>query len=401
VTVVGASSATADVVLDWNAIAVRTTSGQPPFAQARFMAIVQLAVFEAVNAVDGGYEPYLGSVPPAPEASAEAAAVAAAAAVLVNYFPASAAALDADRAASLAAIPDGPAKDAGIDTGEAAAQAMIQNRANDGSSPAKFYLPSSALPGEWQLTSSCPPAGGVFYHWRDVTPFGIPSATEFILGSPPDLTSNEYAKNYNDVKRIGGIDSADRPADRADVARFYASLSPSALGSEALRQLAAQRGDSLAENARALALLNMSISDSLVVSFATKYHYNYWRPETAIHFGDSDGNRKTDPDSAFAPFIVTPCFPSYPSNHASGTNGGLEVLRRLYGAAGHSLTLTNTALGMTRYYTSLKQISDNVDDARVYGGIHFWFDQEAGNRLGRAVATYVVKHRLRRLSGGE
>ena len=393
------AAAHADVVLDWNAIAVRTMSAQNPFAQARLLAITQLAVFEAVNAVDGGFEPYLGTVQAAPDASAGAAAIAAAHGVLVKYFPGSAAALDADRATWLAAIPDGPPKTAGIAAGEAAAAAMIAAREGDGSAPPQFYLPGSALAGEWQLTPACMPAGGAFYHWGHVAPFGIPSAEAFILGPPPDLTSNQYAKDYADVKRLGGMNSTERPQDRADVARFYASISPSALSSEALRQLAAGRGNSLAENARALALVAMSISDSLVVSFATKYHYNFWRPETAIRAGDSDGNRKTEPDPGFVPFIATPCFPSYPSNHASGTNGGLEVLRRLYGAAGHSLTLTNPVLGVTRHYTSLEQISDNVDDARVYGGIHFWFDQEGGNRLGRTIATYVYKNNLRAIGG--
>ena len=133
----------------------------------------------------------------------------------------------------------------------------------------------------------------------------------------------------------------------------------------------------MSDNARALALLNMAISDSLVASFLTKYHYNFWRPETAIRGGETDGNSKTvggDPDSPFVPYIITPCFPSYPSNHASGTNGGVEVLRRLYGAGGHAITLTNPASAdpvvklMELPYTTFKQITDDVDDARVYGG---------------------------------
>jgi hypothetical protein len=167
----------------------------------------------------------------------------------------------------------------------------------------------------------------------------------------------------------------------------------------AARQVSIAQGGPLSENARAFALLNMAISDSLVASFATKYYYNWWRPETAIRAGDTDGNAKTDPDATFAPFIVTPCFPSYPSNHASGSNGGAEVLRRMYGAGGHSITLSNPAVpsvsGIVLHYTTFKAITDDVDDARVYGGIHFRFEQEAGGRLGRDVATYVTKHNLR------
>ena len=147
----------------------------------------------------------------------------------------------------------------------------------------------------------------------------------------------------------------------------------------------------------------MAISDALVASFMNKYHYNDWRPETGIRNGAADGDDRTEGDPAFTTFIPTPCFPSYPSNHASGTNGGLEVMRRLFGAAGHHITLTNSvpALGslpptvITRHYTQLGAIAADVDDARVYGGIHWRYDQDAGNVLGRAVATEVVKNNLR------
>jgi hypothetical protein len=165
----------------------------------------------------------------------------------------------------------------------------------------------------------------------------------------------------------------------------------------AARQVAAAQGRSLSHNARAFALINMAISDSLVASFATKYHYNFWRPETAIHGGDVDDNRKTESDPTWEPLIVAPCFPSYGSNHASGSYGGAEVLRRLYGAGGHCITIANPALpGMVLEYTHFKQITADIDDARIYGGIHFRFDQEAGARLGREVATAVVQGNLRR-----
>ncbi len=241
----------------------------------------------------------------------------------------------------------------------------------------------------------------MFTQWPTLLPFGIPDAQAFVTDPPPDLGSNRYVKDYLEVKSVGGSASTARPQDRADVARFYASVSPSEILNMAARQMSVARGDSLSENARALALLNMAVNDALIVSFAAKYTYVFWRPVTAIRAGDSDGNAKTDVDAAFTPLITTPCFPGYPSNHASGTNSGLEVLRRVYGAAGHVLLLSNAA-GVTRPpYSSLEQISDDVDDARVYGGIHFRFDQEAGGRLGRDVATYVYKHNLRRTNAPE
>ena len=313
----------ADPVLDWNVIAVDTAvaNGQNPFAQARFAAIVQVAVFEAVNAITGDYRPYLGSIVAPHRASADAAAVQAAYRVLSTYFPASASTLDAARASSLASIPDGQAKIDGIATGDAAASALIALRANDGSSPPQFKTPGPAVPGEWQATVSCPIVNGVesgiALQWQNITPFGIRSAKEFLLGPPPALRSNEYAKTYNEVMTVGSLDSTERPPDRSDVATYYAATSPTQAFNQAARQVAQEQRRSLSENARALALINMAINDSLVAAFFNKYHYNFWRPETAIHAGGTDGNRKTDPDPNWLPFIVTPCFPAIPQTTAA------------------------------------------------------------------------------------
>ncbi len=386
----------ADVVLDWNAIALATARNQNPFAQARYVAIAQLAVFEAVNAITGEYEPYVGTITARAGASPAAAAVAAAHKVLVTYFPDRVLALDAAKALSLADIPDGVSKEDGVATGEAAADAMIALRANDGSAFPELYVPVSSAPGEWQTTPACGPfGGGLFYHWGRVTPFGIPSAEAFRASSPPALTSSVYANDYAEVRRVGALSSVERPQDRTDVARFYAVTTGSALWNSAARQVAAAQNRSLSHNAWALALLNIAISDSLVASFETKYFYRLWRPETAIGQGDRDGNEKTEPESGFAPFITTPCFPSYPSAHASSGYAAREVLRRIYGAGEHSIVLANPIVPFTLQYTTFKAITDDIDDARVYGGIHFRFDQEAGGRQGRDIGTYVVKNRLR------
>ena len=404
----GSPAARADVVLDWNEIAVNTAiaNGQNPFAQARYAAIVQLAVFEAVNTIKGDYQPYLGTITAPPGASAEAAAIQAAYRVLSTYFPASAATLDTARANSLAAIPDGPAKDDGIATGEAAALAMIALRSNDGSSPAQFKVPGSPVAGEWQPTPSCPLVNGVkvgiAFQWQFVTPFGIASASDFLLDPPRMLTSNRYAQVYNEVMTVGSLSSTERPPDRADVAVFYAATSPTMAFNQAARQVIQERNHSLSENARALALINMAMNDSLVASFLNKYHYNFWRPETAIHAGDADGNPRTNPDPGYAPFIVTPCFPSYPSNHGSASTGAAEILRRIYGEAGHSITLANPAVpSIVLQYSSFTQITDDISDARVYGGIHYRSDQVAGSRLGKAVGTAVYKNNLRRSTHDE
>src|SRR3984893_2797806 len=398
----GSVGARADVVLDWNAIAVNTAvaNKQNPFAQARYAAIVQLAVSEAVNSITHKYQPYLGTITAPPDASPDAAAIEAAYQVLIAYFHGSQPALSVYWTNSMQSIPDGSAKTNGIATGDAAAAAMIALRANDGSSPPQFYTPGPPVPGAWQATPSCPVVNGVAvgiaFQWQNVTPFGISSASDFLLDPPPDLTSDEYAETYNEVMTVGSLNSTQRPPDRANVALFYAAASPTQVFNQVAQQVALEHRHSLSQNARALALINMAMSDSLVASFLNKYFYNFWRPETAIHAGDSDGNPKTTGDPNWAPFIVTPCFPSYPSNHGSASNSAAAILRRLYGEDGHSITLTNPAVPtIVLQYTSFEQITDDISDARVYGGIHFRTDQVAGERLGRAVGKAVYKHNLR------
>ena len=399
----GTTAARADAVTDWNAIAVDTaaTAGANPFAQGRYAAIVQLAVFEAVNSISGEYQSYLGTITQRTKGSPHAAAIEASYKVLSHYFgltnPTIQAALDTARTNSLSAIPDGQAKTDGIQAGDDAAQAMINLRANDGSATPPFTMvPGPAAPGVYQLTTGCTAA--IAFNWQFVTPFGIPRASDYLLGPPPDLTSEAYTKTYKEVMTVGAIDSTERPKDRANVALFFAAASPTQAMNQAAREVAEEEGGSLLENARALALINMAMNDSLVTAFLNKYYYNFWRPETAIHAADTDGNPKTVADPNWAPFITTPCFPSYPSNHGSAVNAAAEVLRRLYGEAGHVITLTNPATPtIILRYNSFNEIADDVSDARVYGGIHFRTDQDAGADLGRAVGRAVYKNNLRRV----
>jgi hypothetical protein len=387
--------ARADVVLDWNVTMLTTLAGQNPFATARLAAITQLAVFEAVNAITGEYDAYLGTIVAPAGASTDAAAASAAHDVLKYYVPAKAADLDAALAASLGAIPDGAAKTDGIAVGQAAAAAMIARRANDGSTPATFYVPTSADPGQWQTTPSCPPAGGVNYNWRGVTPFGVPDVVAFRPAPPPELTSGEYAKAYVEVKTLGAIDSVMRTPERADIARFYAGYSPVSWANTAARQVSAAQGRSLSENARAFALVNAALSDAAVAVFDAKYYYTAWRPETAIHGGDTDGNAKTDADAAFVPFIGAPCFPGYPSAHGTLSSAAGEVLGRVYGSSGHDITFSSANMpNFALHYTAFKDIVADISDARVYGGIHFRFDQDAGERQGERIGEYVFKNNL-------
>ena len=386
-----AAVSSSDPVIEWNSIMVNTTATQNPFFQARFAAITQLAVFEAVNAIDRDFEPYLGTITAPSGASPDAAAVAAAHAVLGNYFPSDASALDAAYAASLASIPNGSAKTEGIEVGEAAAAALIALRTGDDSAPPEFYSPTSSAPGAWQPTPSCPPAGGILLQWRNLRPFAIERTDQFRSAPPPALTSERYARGYNEVMRVGSIGSAFRPQDRADVARFYAATAPVPVWNSAAGQVAVEQGRSMSENARALALIDVAIVDASASVFDAKYFYDFWRPETAIHASG---------DTAWKPYIVTPCFPSYGSAHASLSNAARKVLERLYGPRHHFITLSNPAVaGVILQYETFDQITHDINDARVYGGIHFRFDQETGSEQGRRVGAYVHQHILRRANG--
>ena len=392
-----AGAARADAVTDWNEIMQATVSTAPtnPLFQNRWAAIVQLAVFEAVNAIEGDYEPYLdGLIVAPPGASADAAAIAAAHRTLVTLRPGSAASLDAARAASLAAIPDGTAKDDGIAVGESAAAAMLLLRTGDGWDAVVPYTPGTE-PGDWQPT---PPAfaPAAFAQWSQVTPFGLADGSQFRLPPPPALHTGNYALNYVEVMLVGRVDSPFRPQDRTDVALFYAAATPVQVWNSAARQASLAQGKTLSENARTFALLGMAIADATVAVFDTKYHYSFWRPVTAIRAGEADGNDRTDADPDWLPLVTTPAFPSYPSAHGTLSGAARATLERAFGKNGHAITLTHPDQpAIVLNYTSFLQISDDIDDARVYGGIHFRSDQEAGARQGRHVGQYILRNYLR------
>ena len=388
------------VVREWNHIAYTTIGPAPgPMVGTRFMTITQLAVFEAVNAITGKYQPYLGTVTAPPGASAEAAAVVAAHNVLVEYFPAQALSLNMSRDTSLAAIPDGQSKDDGIAVGAAAASAMIMNRLNDGSSPPMFHMPTNSDPYEWQTYGGCPAGGGAFRHWQNVTPFAIQSSSQFRSVPPPALQTGVYAQAFNELQTFGDLNSTQRPQDRTDVARIYAVSVPPTLWNSVLLQIISGQEGEITDTARVMALMNMAINDAAVSVFETKYFYRTWRPITAIPRGDEDGNKWTTA-GPFTPLVGTPCFPSYPSAHGSLSGSALRLLEREYGRFGHSISIQHASVpGVVLEYSDLRDILSDISDARVYGGIHFRFDQTAGEKQGHDVAQYVYNHTLRKAAG--
>ncbi len=389
----------ADAVTDWNKIMVSIVGTAPnAFFQGRYAAITELAVFEAVNACSSKYRPYLGTINPTPGASPDAAAVAAAHDVLLHYFPSAAATLDADEAKSLSLIAYGSAKANGVAVGQAAAAAMIAARANDGSSLTETFLPGSSDPGVWQPT---PPAfaAGILLNWRNVTPFAVRSSKQFRVHDPPALTSSKYALSYREVAEFGDINSAARLQDRTDVAHFYAVTNAPEVWNSVVQQITQELGSSITDEARAYALINMAISDGLVTVMESKYYYVRWRPVTAIRAGDTDGNPNTDPNPGFTPLITTPPFPSYPSAHASASYGARVVVERVFGCRSFPITLSSPAIpAVVLHYAELSEITDDIDDARVFGGIHFRYDQEAGGRQGKRIGSFVFSHKLQPVS---
>lgn len=397
----GPAVATADVVQDWNAHALAATNAQNPFLQARSIAIVQLAVFEAVNAVVGDYERYLGTVSAPVGASVGAAAIEAAYRALLGLGVGGS--LGAAYTAALAAIPDGQPKADGIAVGRLAAQSMLANRTGDGASPAAFFAPNSSDPGVWRPYAGCPVVNGVqagiLFHWQNLRPFGIDNSSQFRSAPPPQLQTGRYARDYKETMDVGELNSALRSWDRADVARYFAAAAAVHVWSQAASQVMTEKGTSISENARIFALIAMAVSDGLVSSMETKYHYNFWRPITAIRAGDTDGNEKTAPDPGWTPFIGTPCFPSYPSAHASASYAARKIVEEILGGGNHWITLSHPNTPVTLSYTKFSEITDDIDAARVYGGIHFRFDQAAGSVQGRAVGLYVCQNNLRPISG--
>jgi hypothetical protein len=388
------------VVLEWNEIAYKAVGTQPPFPQARAMAIVQVAVFEAVNAISNRYEPYLGGISASPDASTEAAAIVAAHDVLVSLVPAQAGNFDTRRDASLAVIPDGQSKTDGISVGAAAAAAVLADRSTDGAMPLAFYMPTTSAPYEWQTYAGCPAGGGAWFHWRDVTPFGIESSSQFRADPPPSLGSGVYGQDYNEVKRVGDRNASleDRPKDRADVALLYA-VTGLDLWNGILAQIARTRNDDISKTSRNLAVMNMAVMDASLSVFDSKYFYKTWRPVTAIPRADEDGNKWTRPGPYLQFIAATPCFPSYPSAHGTLSGAARTVLERAYGRFGHDVTVSHTnAPGIVLHYTDLRVITDDIADARVYGGIHFRFDQDAGERQGHAVGQYVYNNKLQKVA---
>jgi hypothetical protein len=419
-----AAPARADTVTDWNDAASTAIVGvakQPPPVAVQSFAMVQGAVYDAVEAIDGRYRPYL----PTPQArrrdSEDAAAATAAFRVLTGVLADLPAAqetalqdlLQPRYLASLAAIPDGPRKTRGIADGEQAAAAMLAARHDDGNPHNGRSDPFTPLigttPGAWRPTPptlAMDPAPWV----ANVRPFLVPSVDMLRVAGPNPLTSRAYTRDFDEVKSLGALHSTTRTADETDAAIFWQENAYS-LYNRVFRALAADHHLSLADTARMLAMTNLAGADSAIGCWHEKYRWDFWRPITAIRLADTDGNpaTKADPDwlplfdpstlvaSGGAP-LVTPAFPDNPSGHLCATAAIVTTLQHFFGTDRVPFSVPSTESGTTRSFARLSDVLREVTNARVWAGIHFRTADVQGAGLGRTVAAYEHRHYFQRIS---
>lgn len=399
-------------VAKWNDVligAVRNNTsprGGPTWA-SRNMAMVQIAVYDAVNAIDGSSAPYaLRERASSKHASKAAATAVAAHDVLVELYPEQQASLDAQLTSSLAEINSGPHKDAGMRIGRLAAEAMKANRSGDRAVPDPVFTPVNK-PGHWQPDPLHPTQKALGPSWGDVTPFAMGNRLDFEVPPPPALNSREYTEAYNQVKSLGAKNSKTRTADMMEVGNFWAfdraGLGPPmTMFNQFARQIAAQRHLPPHEEARLLAMVNMAMADAGIAGWGAKYDYDLWRPVTAIRAGKTDHNPGTARDRTWEPHGApavdpkdnfTPPFPAYPSGHAIFGGAFFRTLERFFGSNGSDhggFNLTSEELpGVSRHYNSFEEASVENAMSRVYLGVHWLFDCTRGLATGKKIADRV------------
>ena len=398
------STANSDPVLDWNDIAREfiVVPALTPVEQTRAMAIVHVAVHDAVTALTGRYEPYRPGNTPPDGASLEAAVIGAAHTALVGSVGVSDA-LTVRYEASLDAYSVSPT-DPGLAFGRAVADGILALRhpSIDGSGAARFgyTAPGAGAPGIWTPVSAAPAAQALLPGWGSVTPWVLRTASQFRPEEPPALQSERYARDFNEVRELGSLSSTTRTDEQTQIALFWRA-SPTALWNPVLRQAIRERGLALDETARVMALFYLASADASVACWEAKYYYNFWRPQAAIVAGDADGNDATIAEPGWMPRVPTAPHPEYPSGHTSNSGAMAAVLQAFFGdAPGFVIQATSSQNpGFIRHWTTFSEGVGEVIDARVYSGIHFRTADEVGARLGRQVAQFTLTHALRPVRG--
>lgn len=388
-TVVVALSATAarsDVIMDWNARAdaIAVEKQLPNAPNARGQAMLHIAMFEAVNAIDRRYAPYKLNLSVDRAASREAAAAAAAYDVLLALHPDKKPDLDAALAASLAGITDGEARSKGVELGKQAAAGIIALRTNDGSNTPEDYRPATTagvyVPTTMPIESTS----------SKIRPFAMTSASQFRAAPPPALTSETWTRDFNEIREIGSLASARRTAEQTTIARFWFFTGPRTYNT-IVRQIASNRKMDLVDCARLYALTAIAGADAFIAVFEAKYTYNFWRPVTAIRNADHTSNPATPREASWQPLGTTPMHPEYPCAHCIVASAIATVLQHIVGNEVDEITLTSpTAAGVTRKWTRLQDYSNEVSNARIYAGFHYRFSAEAGKDMGKKIGDLAV-----------
>jgi hypothetical protein len=385
-----------DAVLLLNQVAldaIRTDKTPPPMA-SRDLAIMHASIFDAVNSISRLYQPYHVNIVADKNTSMEAAALTAGFTALSSLFPSQN--FDALKVSALSAIPDGLSKTSGISLGQNVANQMLAWRAGDGWNATSNYVPGTQ-PGDWRPT---PPGYAPFLvpQWPDVTPFTMSPGNQFRQPPPPALTSDAYTTAFNQVKDLGAKNSSSRTADQTQIALFWAdgagTYTPPGHWNAIAGLVAGTHNNDLTQDARLFALLNLALADSAISCWDMKRYFDLWRPIAAIREADTDGNPDTAADPSWEPLIITPPFPSYSSGHSTFSGAAAELLKDFFGD--QAFTIGSDGLpGVERSFLGFWDAAEEAGMSRIYGGIHWEFDNQEGLLAGKALGDYVFENFLK------
>jgi hypothetical protein len=388
------SSAPADVVLEWNQLLQATVPATASLVAPRFYSMMHIAMFDAANSVERDYSRYRVQLWHHAGMSVELAAAQAAHDVLLALLPASQAAYDAALADRLAKV--SPWQRWSVHIGSAVAREILAWRENDGwaATPSPYVLPP--FPGLWQPA----PGAAAFTHYPHVIPFALLTGTQYLAPPPPTLTSERYAQDFDEVKRLGSATSAERPAEQTQMARLFAGVGTRTnlymLWNNVARDVVRARNLDLLEAARLFVLLNVGIIDGVQLTMSSKYIYGMWRPVTAIRRADEDLNPLTDADTGWTPLLSTPPYPTYAGNQACVASAAARALAIVAGGDDFAFTAVWQAPDGSELashpYTGFQQMALEQARSRVYGGIHFTFDNEPSQELCPRVVDFVARY---------
>ena len=381
----------ADVISDWNekAVAFLAEKTVPPPQAERTMAMIHVAMFDAVNAIEPRYRPYLSQPQASPALPKEAAAAAAAGTVLASLYAPPVGSFKTQLSSYLEAIPNDEAKSQAIALGEVVAAAILAARAGDGSAAPDSYRPKTK-PGVYTPTATTAAS-----MWPQLKPFAIPSPSHFRPEPPIALTSEQWAAEYNEIKSLGARNSSKRSPQQTEDARFWLATGPIAYY-PTIRQIAAAKKLDTLDSARFLALVAVARQDAFVAVFDAKYHYEFWRPLTAIRNGDIDENPATEREATWQPIADTPMHPEYPCAHCILAAVLEPVGESVFGSTEIPEVASNSSMapGVTHRWTNLRAITNEVSEARIYAGFHYRFSTQVGEDMGRKIGRFIADNIL-------